>query len=108
MIVKYPFSGDVYSFAMVCYEILTGEVPYFEEKYQHEVKVLRGDCPKLCSQRPCNLKRLIGCCWSHDASIRPCFCEICEKLCCLKQLLLMTWKSFHAIRLFVHLFFCMA
>ena len=41
---KYPFKCDVYSFAMLCYEILTGYEPFYEERSLSKVKekVLKG------------------------------------------------------------------
>nr|XP_024389775.1 light-sensor Protein kinase-like isoform X3 [Physcomitrium patens] len=49
MTAKYPFGGDVYSFAMVCYEILTGDVPFYDIAQPNAVKrmVLKGDRPGL-------------------------------------------------------------
>ncbi|KAG0579405.1 hypothetical protein KC19_4G096100 [Ceratodon purpureus] len=86
IIAKYPFASDVYSFGMVCYEILTGEWPQFEVKNLSEVKkkVLMGDRPKLPLYCPPGLKDLIERCWSEDASKRPRFSEICAELRLLK------------------------
>lgn len=38
---KYPFKCDVYSFAMVCYELLTAYEPFFEETSFIEIKKSR-------------------------------------------------------------------
>jgi hypothetical protein len=91
MVLKYPFKSDVYSFAMVCYEILSGKLPWnLDEKSLPEVKkkVLRGDRPQLPEHCPLLLKSLIERCWSQDASQRPDFNEICTELRHLKFLLL--------------------
>uniref|UniRef100_A0A7I4A9G8 Protein kinase domain-containing protein n=2 Tax=Physcomitrium patens TaxID=3218 RepID=A0A7I4A9G8_PHYPA len=66
MTAKYPFGGDVYSFAMVCYEILTGDVPFYDIAQPNAVKrmVLKGD-------------RGVG---AKMQSARPRFDEICVEL----------------------------
>ncbi|KAG0560058.1 hypothetical protein KC19_10G151200 [Ceratodon purpureus] len=94
-VVKYPLRGDMHSFAMVCYEILTGKLPYFETMSLNEVKkkVLLGDRPKLPRYCPPDLKHLIERCWSQDPSKRPRFQEICAALRRLKLLILMPHGS---------------
>jgi serine/threonine protein kinase len=88
--VKYPYKCDVYSFAMVCYEILTGEVPFSSLGNPGDVKklVLDGGRPELPRECPKELKRMIKSCWSWDPSHRPCFNDICANLRYLKFLLL--------------------
>lgn len=84
-LVKYPFKCDVYSFAMVCYEILTGNVP-FPTLNNSEVRneVLRGARRQLPSHCPGRLKILIEKCWSSEATDRPRFSDICAELRHLK------------------------
>lgn len=79
---KLPFKCDVYSFAMVCYEILTGSVPFPDISSAIEVKrrVQKGKRPELPSHCPPELKALIERCWRHDPKERPKFGEICEEL----------------------------
>ncbi|KAG0624568.1 hypothetical protein M758_3G257300 [Ceratodon purpureus] len=90
-ILKYPFKCDVYSFGIVCYEILTGELPFSTTSSPRDVKkmVLDGGRPPLPYECPVTLKRLIERCWSPDASKRPRFDDICSELRYLKYLLLM-------------------
>ena len=82
---SYPFKADVYSFAMVCYEVLTGLVPFHDIKVgAMKQRILAGEPLqehlKLPSGCPQKLKSLIYKCWSLDAEERPCFGEICEVL----------------------------
>ncbi|KAG0585086.1 hypothetical protein KC19_3G256900 [Ceratodon purpureus] len=86
---QYPFKRDIYSFAMVCYEILTGYTP-FSSLSNPEVKklVLDGGRPPLPSECPLLLRNLIERCWSPEARNRPRFDEICAELCYLKYLFL--------------------
>jgi len=88
--IAHPFKADVYSFALVCYEILTGEKPFETEKmcdlYKRVVlEHVRPKLPKTCPRRLVSLIRL---CWDHDPLSRPDFPEICKELRYIKGLLL--------------------
>jgi serine/threonine protein kinase len=85
---RYPFKADVYSFGMVCYEILTGKVPFNTVTVPREVKrmVLDGDRPILPDHCPNELQMLIHSCWEEEATRRPSFAEICKSLRRLKWL----------------------
>ena len=87
---KYPRKVDVYSFAMVCYEILTGHVPFFEISTPRMVKmkVLNCERPKLPHHCPPLLKVLIEECWNQEPIQRPTFEDICKRLKFLKCLLM--------------------
>ncbi len=84
-----PFKTDVYSFAITCSEILTGQVP-FESIRGTEVRawVKEGRRPTLPASLPTSLSSLIECCWDTDARMRPPFSEICAKLRHVKYLLM--------------------
>lgn len=79
---SFPFQLDVYSFGMLCYEILTGAVPFSNTCSHIEVKrkVLDGVRPSLPEQCPDELKVLIQGCWHAEASLRPLFSDICKSL----------------------------
>jgi serine/threonine protein kinase len=85
---RYPFKADVYSFGMVCYEILTGRRPFDTISSLKEVKkmVLNGDRPVLPDHCPNELQMLIHSCWEEEATSRPSFAEICKTLRRLKWL----------------------
>ncbi|KAG0623936.1 hypothetical protein M758_3G212600 [Ceratodon purpureus] len=87
---KYKFKCDIYSFAMVCYEILTGDLPFKDEAKPSIVKkmVLKGERPKLPPYCPSVLKTLIQECWSSKPEDRPTFGIICSRLKYLKYLLI--------------------
>ncbi|CAK9189111.1 unnamed protein product [Sphagnum troendelagicum] len=79
---NYHFKVDVYSFGMVCYEILTGCVPFFKIS---KMKVLRkrikdGLRPDMPEQCPKQLSTLIQSCYHPDPKARPSFPDICVEL----------------------------
>jgi tRNA A-37 threonylcarbamoyl transferase component Bud32 len=79
-----PDKADVYSFGIMCSEILSGETPFENvEKLKIQDEVKKGLRPKL----PTNfngLVSLINECWRLDACNRPSFQAICERLKKLK------------------------
>jgi serine/threonine protein kinase len=77
----YTAKADVYSFAMTCYEILTGNVPFdgFPRCAIHG-KVMEGVRPKLPRHIDMRLSNLIQMCWDIDPQKRPTFLEICSRL----------------------------
>jgi serine/threonine protein kinase len=88
--IAHPHKADVWSFAMVCFEILTREVPFKDElqtRLFHRITVdgLRPVLPNECPRR---LVSLIQRCWEYDPRERPDFTEICNELRYIKGLLL--------------------
>ena len=74
-------SVDVYAFAILAYEILTGKEPYYElgnnlTPYQFWNKIIQGTRPTLTSDIPQKTIDLIERCWSRNVSERPSFEEI--------------------------------
>jgi hypothetical protein len=79
---RYPFKVDIYSFGMVCYEILTGNIPFHNIIAMTELRTkikdgLRPDLPEQC---PHQLSKLIQECYHPDPATRPSFFEICLEL----------------------------
>jgi tRNA A-37 threonylcarbamoyl transferase component Bud32 len=79
-----PDKADVYSFGIMCSEILSGKAPFERvERLKIQDEVKKGVRPKL----PTNfngLVSLINECWKLDACNRPSFQAICERLKKLK------------------------
>jgi serine/threonine protein kinase len=72
----YTRQADVFSFAMTCYEILTGKMPFEEVENQAAImfKVVQGERPKLESRgMPDELRQLVERCWTAEPSKRPNF-----------------------------------
>ncbi|KAH9571985.1 hypothetical protein CY35_02G122700 [Sphagnum magellanicum] len=79
---RYPFKVDIYSFGMVCYEILTGNIPFHNHIAMTELrtKIKDGLRPNLPDQCPQQLSKLIQECYHPDPATRPSFFEICLEL----------------------------
>ncbi|CAM6072574.1 unnamed protein product [Sphagnum tenellum] len=74
---------DVWSFAMVCSEILTGTMPFDgEPKVSLHAKIEENDefRPPLPSDCPGDLRFCITRCWECNPRERPTFVEICQML----------------------------
>jgi serine/threonine protein kinase len=80
---KLPPKIDVWSFSMVCSEILTGREPFpGEPKTNLHAKIEEMDHfrPPLPSECPEDLRNCITRCWECDPRKRPTFIEICKML----------------------------
>lgn len=72
----YTKESDVYSYAMTCYEVLTGRQPFEGYDDTNYDVVFHGDRPKLPSKMKDWIKGLLRRCWSQDPCERPTFEEI--------------------------------
>lgn len=78
----YDHKADVFSFAVVLWELLTGETPYqYLTPLQAAVGVVQqGLRPRIPKQTHPKLAELLEHCWQQDPALRPNFTEIQEKL----------------------------
>ena len=86
----YAFKADVFSFGILCSDILMGEPidkPYRSRRVAYEA-IKKGERPILPIETLEELKSLIKHCWSFDASKRPTFPTICKRLQNLRRELL--------------------
>lgn len=84
---KYDKKVDVFSFAMILYEMLEGDPPLSNyEPYEAAKYVADGHRPIFRSKGYLpELKELTELCWAHDMSHRPSFLEILKKLEKIKE-----------------------
>jgi serine/threonine protein kinase len=84
--------ADVYSFSMICFELLTGKVP-FEDNHLHGDKISKNiqatERPLFPFQSPKYLTLLTKKCWQHDPAQRPSFSSICRILRYVKRFLIL-------------------
>lgn len=72
--------ADIYSFGMVCYEVLTGRVPFDGHPYSDYDLVLEGGRPELPYHVPGKMKDIIRRCWHANPKYRPSWTDIVQGL----------------------------
>lgn len=80
---NYCKEGDVYSFGMTIYSILTCKNPFNETNNIYQLLkcvVINGERPEINNDVPNCLKTLIEKCWDKDPTKRPTFSEIVQFL----------------------------
>ncbi|XP_028597826.2 mitogen-activated protein kinase kinase kinase 10 [Podarcis muralis] len=95
-------SSDVWSFGVLLWELLTGEVPYREidalaVAYGVAMNKLTLPIPSTC---PEPFARLLEECWSPDPHARPDFSSILQQLVAIEQsaMFQMPLESFHSLQ----------
>ncbi|XP_059069426.1 uncharacterized protein LOC131072519 [Cryptomeria japonica] len=75
---EYTYKADVYSFAMTCYEILTGKQPFLDVHPKDLYRlIVQGKRPVLQPPScPAVLANYIAKCWDTDPSRRPSFGQV--------------------------------
>ena len=78
--IQFTPAADVYSYAMTCYEIWTGRIPFEGYKNSDYDPVLLGVRPTLSDYVPTWVRNLLAKCWQQDPSERPSFSAIWQEL----------------------------
>lgn len=82
---RYNQSIDVYSFGIVLWEMLSGELPYgsLTPVQAASAVVEQGLRPDIGRDVPCFLAGVIRTCWDPEPSRRPDFTVLHEEMCCM-------------------------
>jgi serine/threonine protein kinase len=74
----YTSKIDVFSFGLICYEILVGSGVFPESMAIFPImrQLMKGDMPPIPERCGKFMQRLISRCWSLDPESRPSFAEI--------------------------------
>ncbi|GMI96264.1 hypothetical protein like AT1G64300 [Hibiscus trionum] len=88
-VLKYSEKADVYSFGMLCFELLAGKPPF--EGYGEKMgrSIIAGERPLFPCTAPKYLVNLTKKCWHTDPNQRPSFSSICRILRYIKKFLVM-------------------
>ncbi|CAO2204047.1 unnamed protein product [Urochloa humidicola] len=84
--------ADVYSFGMICFELLTGKVPFEDNHLQGDKtskNIRAGERPLFPFQAPKYLVALTKRCWHAEPAQRPAFASVCRVLRYVKRFLVM-------------------
>jgi serine/threonine protein kinase len=70
---EYSSASDIYSIAMLMWEISSGQPPFvdFEHDYDLALKIINGMRPKIISRTPLWYKKLMERCWNANPAERP-------------------------------------
>ncbi|KAK4771434.1 hypothetical protein SAY87_031966 [Trapa incisa] len=93
---KYKEKADVYSFAMICFELLTGKVPFEDGHLQGDKmaqNIMAGERPLFSFSSPKFLVSLTKKCWATDPASRPSFSSICRILRYIKKFLVINQEN---------------
>ncbi|KAK8898041.1 hypothetical protein M9Y10_000301 [Tritrichomonas musculus] len=80
----YNFKCDVYSYALVAYELITGKSPFYDKHIQSKNQIrkviLDKERPELSIVQHDCLKKFLLKCWSENPSARPPFYKIVDEI----------------------------
>jgi len=85
---NFPLKADVYSYGIICPEILRGNIPFPWPKYRRAnllQVILKGERPPLPDECPTLLANLITGCWDTNPCKRPGFLQVCNELLDFKR-----------------------
>ncbi|GES90145.1 kinase-like domain-containing protein [Rhizophagus clarus] len=79
---EYAKASDIYSVAMLMWEISSGQRPFanYENEYNLAMDIVNGNRPKIVSGTPSKYKELMKQCWDADPTKRPDINAVWDKI----------------------------
>ncbi|POG71947.1 kinase-like domain-containing protein, partial [Rhizophagus irregularis DAOM 181602=DAOM 197198] len=80
--IEYTFASDIYSIAILMWEISSGQTPFinYEHDYDLAMNIINGIRPKIVSGTPLEYKNLMKECWDADPLKRPDISTLWDKM----------------------------
>ncbi|KAL4298082.1 hypothetical protein GQ457_12G000770 [Hibiscus cannabinus] len=89
LVLKYSEKADVYSFGMLCFELLAGKPPFEGHVEKMSRSIIAGERPLFPCTVPKYLVNFTKKCWHMDPNQRPSFSSICRILRYIKKFIAM-------------------
>ncbi|CAB4441449.1 unnamed protein product [Rhizophagus irregularis] len=70
---EYTFASDIYSIAILMWEISSGQTPFINYEHENDIvmNIINGIRPKIVPETPLDYKNLMKECWDADPLKRP-------------------------------------
>ena len=73
------YASDVYSFAIVAWEVLSREIPWATETHPRGICIrvfIKGLRPEILADAPADIANIIRTCWTRVPDARPKFADV--------------------------------
>ncbi|EXX50228.1 Cdc15p [Rhizophagus irregularis DAOM 197198w] len=96
---EYTFASDIYSIAILMWEISSGQPPFINYEHENDIvmNIINGIRPKIVPGTPLEYKNLMKECWDADPLKRPTaykhFGEKCKKLIYIIKICQMNYSN---------------
>ncbi|EXX53401.1 polo kinase CDC5 [Rhizophagus irregularis DAOM 197198w] len=79
---EYTFASDIYSIAILMWEISSGQPPFVNYEHENDIvmNIINGIRPKIVPGTPLEYKNLMKECWDADPLKRPDAYTLCKKI----------------------------